>query len=62
MRSAGRLWALKVAAVRLGVPDQADVEKLATDVQEWLATNGVDDLLWGVSIEIEVAPILEVAD
>ncbi|MEW1845319.1 hypothetical protein AB0392_45865 [Nonomuraea angiospora] len=51
-----------MAAVRLGVPDQADVEKLATDVQEWLATNGVDDLLWGVSIEIEVAPILEVAD
>ncbi|MFI6732603.1 hypothetical protein ACIBI9_06710 [Nonomuraea sp. NPDC050451] len=53
---------LKVAAVQLGVPDQADAEKLATDVQEWLATNGVDHLLWGVSIEIEVVPILEAAD
>lgn len=50
---------LKVAAVRLGVPDQADVEQFAADIHEWLATNGVDDLLWAVSIEIEVAPILQ---
>jgi hypothetical protein len=53
---------LKVAAVRLGVPDEADAEELAADIHEWLATDGVDDLLWAVSIEIEVAPILQAAN
>lgn len=53
---------LKVAAVRLGVPDRADVEELVADAHEWLATDGVEDLLWGVSIEIEVVPILQDAD
>ncbi|MEV6029571.1 hypothetical protein AB0L65_00390 [Nonomuraea sp. NPDC052116] len=53
---------LKVVAVRLGVRDQAEAEELAADIHEWLATDGVDDLLWGVSIEIEVAPIFQAAN
>ncbi|GAA3235278.1 hypothetical protein [Nonomuraea helvata] len=53
---------LKVAAVRLGVPDEADTEELAADIHEWPATDGADDLLWAVSIEIEVAPILQAAN
>ncbi|MEV0149870.1 MULTISPECIES: hypothetical protein [unclassified Nonomuraea] len=53
---------LKVAAMRLGVPDQDDAEELAADIHEWLATDGADDLLWAASIEIEVAPVPQAAD
>ncbi len=47
---------LKVATVRLGVPVWAGAEEeFSADIREWLATDGANDLLWGLAMEIEVA-------